>query len=75
LPQPNSFWLDVLARLRPEIPASQAAAQIDVVYHQGISQWAPIQGKPAGFLQERHIAFMSGAKGKRGVGDQFGRLC
>src|SRR5262249_55858352 len=63
----------VFARLRPEIPASQAAAQMDVIYHQGISQWAPGNpGKTTRFLQERRVALAPGAKGKRSLGDQFG---
>jgi predicted permease len=73
LPQPNSFWLDVLARLRPEIPASQAAAQIDVIYHQGISRWVQLNPeKLTRFLQERRIVLIPGGKGKRGIGAQFG---
>jgi predicted permease len=73
LTQPTSFWLDVLARLRPEIPVSQAAAQMDVIYHQRISEWA--QGNPGKlthFLQDQRIALIPGATGKRGIADQFG---
>jgi predicted permease len=73
LEEPTSFWLGVLARLRPEISASQAAAEIDVMYHQGISQW--VQGNPGKltrFLQDRRIALIPGARGTGGIGNQFG---
>ena len=73
LQEPTSFWLGVLARLRTEIPASQAAAQMDVIYHQGISQWARGNpGKLTRYLQDRRISLIPGARGTGGIGNQFG---
>ncbi len=66
LPQPNSFWLNVMARLRPDVPVAQAAAQTDVVYHQGINEQA-LPGRLARFLQQRRITFISGAKGMSSI--------
>jgi predicted permease len=73
LQEPTRFWLDVFARLRPEVSAAQVGAQMDVIYHQRISQWA--QGNPGKLtrsLQDRRIALIPGAKGKRGIAGQFG---
>jgi predicted permease len=72
LPRPNSFWLAVMARLRPEVSAAQAAAQTDIVYHQGVEQAAGLPPNLARFLKQRRIAFIPGAKGMPGIGEQFG---
>src|SRR3712207_7547341 len=32
LPRPNSFWLTVMARLRPDVPVARAAAETNAVY-------------------------------------------
>ncbi len=70
LTQSNSFWLNVMARLRPEVPAPQAAAQTDVVYHQNVDEQLP-SGRLADFLHQRRIAFIPAGKGMRGMSERF----
>src|SRR5260370_12416294 len=60
-----------MARLRPEVPAPQAGAQTDVVYHQGVNEQA-LPGRLAPFLQQRRITFIPGAKGMSSIGARFG---
>jgi predicted permease len=73
LPRPNNFWLNVMARLRPEIGVPQAAAYADAVYHRGINEQASgMRAALARMLQERRIAFVPGARGMNSVGEQFG---
>jgi predicted permease len=72
LPRPNTFWLSVMARLRPEVPAAQAAARTDVVFHQGVAQATGLSPGLMRNLTQRRISFTPGAKGMPGIGDQFG---
>ncbi|MGH9632892.1 MAG: ABC transporter permease, partial [Bryobacteraceae bacterium] len=71
LAQPNSFWLNVMARLHPDIPVAQAAAHTDVVFHQGIDEQA-LPGRLAHHLHQKRVAFTAGAKGVSSIGEQFG---
>ena len=59
-----------MARLRPDVPAAQAAAQTDIVYHQSVDAQAP-QGKLSNYLRQRRIAFIPAGKGLRGIGERF----
>lgn len=72
LPRPNVFWLAVMARLRPEVPAVQAAARTDIVFHQGVTQATGLSPGLMRNLAQRRISFTPGAKGMPGIGDQFG---
>jgi predicted permease len=71
LPMPNSFWLSVMARLRPEVGASEAAARTEVVYHQGISE-QPLPGHLVRHLQQQRITFVPAGKGMGSIREQFG---
>ncbi|MPY89686.1 MAG: FtsX-like permease family protein [Luteitalea sp.] len=74
LPRLNTFWLNVMARLRPDVVASQAAAHTNVVYHQGRSEQAAAMSPGlARHLRQQRIAFVRGARGTHSVGEEFGR--
>ena len=72
LTRPNSFWLAVLARMRPDIPAPEAAARVNTVYQQANSEQAA-RMRPALLrsLQQQRLVFAPGSKGLRGIGTQF----
>ncbi len=72
LPRQNIFWLAVFARLRPEVPAAQAAAQTHIVFHQGVKKAAGLSPGLLRNLRQRRIAFMPGARGMPIIGEQFG---
>jgi predicted permease len=72
LPRQNSFWLAVMARLRADVPAAQAAAQTDIVCRQFAAQAAGLSPGLKRFLEQRRIAFMPGVKGMPGIDEQFG---
>jgi predicted permease len=72
LPRQNNFWLAVMARLRPEIPAAKAVAQMDVIYHQRIEEATVLSPGLTRFLRQRRIGFAPGARGMPGIGEEFG---
>ena len=71
LPRQNNFWLAVMARLRPGVPADQAAARTHIVFHQGVAQATGLSAGLTRFLAQRRIVFAPGAKGMPGIRGQF----
>ena len=72
LPRPNSFWLAVMARLRPEVPVAQAEARTNLVFRQGVEQATGLPPNLARFLKQWRIALVRGGKGMPGISAQFG---
>jgi predicted permease len=72
LPMQNAFWLIVMARLKAGVAAPQAAERVNIVYQQAIGEaGATIRPNLARFLRERRVVLAPGAKGRRGIGEQF----
>jgi len=70
---PNSFWLSIMARLRPDVPTAAAAARTDVVHRRYLA--APASGLSpalARHLEQRRVELAPGARGTGGVGEEYG---
>ena len=72
LPMQNGFWLAVLARVQPGVAAPQAAERVNIVYQQAIDEaGAAIRPNLARYLRERRVVLSPGARGRRGIGEEF----
>ena len=72
LPIQNGFWLDVMARVQPGVSAAQATERVNIVYQHAIAEaGAAIRPNLARFLRERRVVLSPGARGRRGIGEEF----
>jgi putative ABC transport system permease protein len=72
LPMQNGFWLNVMARVPPDVAAPQAVERVNIAYQQAIGEaGAAIRPNLARFLRERRVVLSPGAKGRRGIGEEF----
>jgi predicted permease len=60
LDNPQSWWVQIIARLRPGVSESQAQAQLDVALRQAAQPAATY----AGSLETFHLQFQSGIRGQ-----------
>jgi predicted permease len=60
LDNPQSWWIQIIARLRPNVSESQAQAQLDVALRQAALPAATY----AGSMETFHLQFQSGARGQ-----------
>jgi predicted permease len=73
LSQPNSFWLRVMGRLRPDITMEQATSQLAARYQQyATDQAGVVPPTLQRLLQQRRVVLASGARGPYGIGERFG---
>lgn len=69
----NIFWLNVMARLRPDVTAEEAAARTNVVYQQGTSvQASAMRPNLVRMLQQRQVVFTPASRGTQSIATQFG---
>ncbi|MBO0861932.1 MAG: ABC transporter permease, partial [Chloracidobacterium sp.] len=69
-------WLQVMGRLRPEAKATQAQAEMDVIYQQGLAEIAAGSGGKWTVAERRaffgrHIKMRPGGRGSSPLGDMF----
>jgi len=76
LPMNNNFWLNLMARLRPQTSAAEAGAEAEVVYQQSASDQILGTGtdpRLGRYLRNRHVRLAPADKGVSGLRGQFRR--
>ena len=69
----NIFWLNVMARLRPDVTAEEAAARTNVVYQQGTNvQASAMRPNVVRMLQQKRVVFTPASRGTQSIATQFG---
>jgi predicted permease len=69
----NIFWLNVMARLRPDVTAEEAAARTNVAYQQGTNvQASAMRPNLVRMLQQKRVVFTPASRGTQSIATQFG---
>jgi predicted permease len=76
LPRYNSFWLDVMGRLQPQVAIEQARSEAELYYQQSSSDQVLGPGmnpRLVQFLRSRHVSVATADKGLSRLRAQFRR--
>jgi predicted permease len=69
----NIFWLNVMARLRPDVTSEEAALRTHAVFQQGTSvQASAMRPDLVRMLQQKRVVFTPASRGTQSVSTQFG---